>query len=165
MTICLTGHKSFVIWAFHPSIMAFHSLLLELGHYFLFERFETITIFYCFENNWPYFWSYVRYGLGTISYRTEISTLKNVSFSNIRYIRFLTCYSQYKVINYVKICKFWWLNSEYFYDELKMTYFFLEANKTMICSRSKQFLMPCHEDDWSYYSMFLNETSKLKDNN
>ena len=65
-----------------------------------------------------------------------------------------------------KLCKiFQWLNSEYFYDELKMIYLFLEAHKTMTCSRNKQFLMPSHEDDWSYCSMFLNETSKLKANN
>ena len=69
------------------------------------------------------------------------------------------------MINYVKTCKFRWLNSEYFYDELKMIYLLIEAHKTMICSRNKQFLMPSHEDGWSYYSMFLNETCKLKDNN
>ena len=45
-----------------------------------------------------------------------------------------------------KTCKFRWLNSEYFYDELKIIYLFLEAHKTMICSRNKQFLMPSHED-------------------
>ena len=50
------------------------------------------------------------------------------------------------MINYVKTCKFRWLNSEYFYDELKMIYLFLEAHKTMICSGNKQFLMPSHED-------------------
>ena len=46
-----------------------------------------------------------------------------------------------------------------------MIYLFLEAQKTMICSRNKQFLMPSHEDGWSYCSMFLNETPMLKDNN
>ena len=30
---------------------------------------------------------------------------------------------------------------------------------------NKQFLMPSHENGWSYCSMFLNETSKLKNNN
>ena len=50
----------------------------------------------------------------------------------------------------------WWI---------EMIYLFLEAHKTMICSRNKQFLMPSHEDCWSYCSMFLNETSKLKENN
>ena len=47
----------------------------------------------------------------------------------------------------------WWI---------EMIYLFLEAHKTMICSRNKQFLMRPHEDGWSYCSMFLNETSKLK---
>ena len=64
-----------------------------------------------------------------------------------------------------KLCKHLWIlmaKSEYFYDELKMIYLFLEAHKTMICSRNKQFLMPTHEDGWSYCSMFFNETSKLK---
>ena len=41
-------------------------------------------------------------------------------------------------------------------------FFFLEAYRTMICSRNKQFLMPSHEDGWSYCSMFLNEKSILK---
>ena len=50
----------------------------------------------------------------------------------------------------------WWIENDYL---------LLEAYKTMICSRNKQFLMHSHEDGWSYYSMFLNETSKLKDNN
>ena len=48
-----------------------------------------------------------------------------------------------------KLCKtfkFRWLNSEYFHDELKIIYLFLEANKTIICSRNKQFLKPSHED-------------------
>ena len=34
--------------------------------------------------------------------------------------------------------------------------YFLEAQK--ICTRNKQFLMPCHEDGWSYRLMFVNET-------
>ena len=46
-----------------------------------------------------------------------------------------------------------------------MIYLFLEAHKTMICSRNKQFLMPSPENSWSYCSMFLNETPMLKDNN
>ena len=45
-----------------------------------------------------------------------------------------------------KTCKFRWLNSEYFYDELKMVYLFLEAHKTTICSWNKQFLIPFYED-------------------
>ena len=46
-----------------------------------------------------------------------------------------------------------------------MAYLFLEARKAMICSQNKQFLMPSHEEVGSYCSMFLNVTSKLKDNN
>ena len=47
-----------------------------------------------------------------------------------------------------------------------MIYLFLEAYKTMIYSRNKHFLLiPSHEVDWSYTSMFLNETPVLKDNN
>ena len=47
-------------------------------------------------------------------------------------------------------------------NELKMIYLFREAHNTKICSRNKQFLMLSHEDGWSYYSIFLNETSILK---
>ena len=36
-----------------------------------------------------------------------------------------------KIFNYV-ICRFRELNSEYFYDELKIIYLCLEAHKTMI---------------------------------
>ena len=46
-----------------------------------------------------------------------------------------------------------------------MFYLFAEAYKTMICSQNKQLLMLSHENGWSYCSMFLNETSKLKGNN
>ena len=53
--------------------------------------------------------------------------------------------------NYVKVCKLWWLN--YFYDELKMIYLFLETHKTMICNRNKQVSMPSHEDGLSYCSV------------
>ena len=115
--------------------------------YFLFERFQAITIFYYFGDKCPYFWSHIRYDLGTISYRTGISTLKNVSFPNVVRDSLIDFkYVIHKVINYVKTCKFRWLNSEYFYDELKMIHLFLEAHKTMICSRNKQFLMLSHED-------------------
>ena len=40
------------------------------------------------------------------------------------------------MVNYIKTSKFRYLNPEYFYDELKMIYLFLEAHKTMICSQN-----------------------------
>ena len=48
-------------------------------------------------------------------------------------------------MNFVKTCKFRWINSEHFYDELKDG-FSLEVHEKMIYSQDTQFLMPSHED-------------------
>ena len=42
---------------------------------------------------------------------------------------------------------------------------FSTSSQNMIRSRNKQFLMPSHEDGWSYCGVFLNETSILKKDN
>ena len=47
----------------------------------------------------------------------------------------------------------------------KLINLFVEARKTIICSGNKQFLLPSHEDSWSYCLMFLNQTSMLEGNN
>ena len=60
-------------------------------------------------------------------------------------------------MNFVKIWKFRWLNSEHFYDEMKND-FSLEVHRKMIYSQNKQFLMPSHKDGRSYCLKFLNKT-------
>ena len=124
------GYQALTFLFFVWTILDYHNFWLFRGQVSIFLEFCKIWSRYHILQNWDFCFE-----------ERVVSSDHKGQFDWL-----LICYSQYKVINYVKTCKFQWLNSEYFYDELKMIYLFLEAHETVICSRNKQFLMSSHED-------------------